>query len=393
MQNGQNRPRKSEGREKSLPLGGRNTGLLFTEQSDLKIDRNSNRQKMSYLHRTRSVLGVLPRGRGFAVLKSLDMSTFVSRAIQQTSDPCIVHGQSEAIQVLNAIVSEIARTDIPVLLMGESGTGKDVYVQLIHRLSAQSHLPLRKLCCTTLEPGQLLAQLKGFLREQSEGGEDDQGTVFIDGIDELDMACQKVLLSLLQDGVSSGTSRKRLRLISAASRKLDTEIESGRFRRELYFRMSGICLRLPPLRERKEDIPALMEYFLAKHASELRQETPTLGKAEMDLLTSHNWPGNIRELDNLARKVVALGDPKLAISDFRAASPPVATERKEARSFSLKTVARAASRQAERELILKALEQTHWNRKRAAQELQISYKSLLYKIKQTGVEGTKPDDP
>ncbi len=131
----------------------------------------------------------------------------------------------------------------------------------------------------------------------------------------------------------------------------------------------------------------MLEHFLAKHAAELGCVVPVVSDQEMELLGTHNWPGNIRELENLARKIAVFGDTGKAIDEFREMPKIEPTLPEEPRSFSLKVAARAASRQAERDLISKALERTHWNRKRAARELQISYKSLLYKIKQTGLEG------
>ena len=145
-------------------------------------------------------------------------------------------------------------------------------------------------------------------------------------------------------------------------------------------------LRLPPLRERKEDIPSLMEYFLQKHATELKKDTPELAADDWRLLDSYNWPGNIRELENVAKKIVAVGEATRALGDLCTTREFLPATCESARGSSLKVASRAAARRAERELILKALEQTHWNRKRAARELQISYKSLLYKIKQIGVD-------
>src|SRR3981189_2629780 len=197
-------------------------------------------------------------------------------------------------------------------------------------------------------------------------------------------------LWLLPDGEpSGGNGEKGSRFISSTSRNLEKEVEAGRFRRELYFRINGVILRLPPLRERKEDMPALLEYFLAKHSNELKKDAPELSSDARELMASYDWPGNIRELGNLAKKIVAVGDPMLALGDLRAtyAGAPVTSEGPHVSS--LKVAARAASRRTERELILKALEPTHWNRKRAARELQISYKSLLYKIKQIGVQGSE----
>lgn len=316
------------------------------------------------------------------------MNTSLSRAADQVASTAFVYGHSPAIQSVNATVTEIAPTEIPILLMGESGTGKEVYGRLIHRLSKRSFTPLKKLNCRAMEPGELLAQLKSDLKSSARGPERESQTLFLDGIDELDPACQKIVLSILPDGDSDHSDHSSARLIASTSRDLEKEAESGRFRRELYFRINGVCLRLPPLRDRTGDVPLLMEHFLRKYAAQLGREVPVLNDKEMEFLERHAWPGNIRELENLARKIVALGNATEAINHLRAV-PKVEIPRKEPQGFSLKVAARAASRQTERELISKALERTHWNRKRAAQELQISYKSLLYKIKQTGLEGKR----
>jgi DNA-binding NtrC family response regulator len=288
-------------------------------------------------------------------------------------------------QSLNATVEEVARTNIPVLLMGESGTGKEVYGRLIHRLSKNCQRPLRKLSCRALEPSEFLAQLKSDLGGNGNNRGDGPRTVFVDGIDELDAAYQKFLVSLLPDGGEK--SDQHVRLIASTCRNLEQEIESGRFRRELYFRINGVSLYLPPLRERREDTAELMEHFLAKHAAELGREVPVVNAQEMEFLGTYDWPGNIRELENLARKIAVLGDSRKAIDELREKPKVEAGFPGEPRSSSLKVAARAASRQAERDLISQALERTRWNRKRAARDLQISYKSLLYKIKQTGLDG------
>ena len=178
-----------------------------------------------------------------------------------------------------------------------------------------------------------------------------------------------------------------MRLVASSSRNLEREIEAGRFRAELYFRINGVCLYLPPLRDRREDIPELLEHFLAKHAGELRRAIPLVNEMELEHIRVYHWPGNVRELENLARKIVVFGDCRKAIEELREVPRLGPAPFEESPASSLKVAARAASRRAERDLISKALERTHWNRKRAAQELQISYKSLLYKIKQTGLEG------
>ena len=314
------------------------------------------------------------------------MSTFLSDAAPSSMANPFVRGQSASVQNVNFMVEEIARTDIPVLLMGESGTGKEVYGRMIHRLSRQAHTPLKKISCGAVLPGEFLALLKTGQQEHDSEAAPRGRTLFLDGIDELDLESQKILLSILPDGEIAENGSSRTRVIASTSRNLEKEIESGRFRKELYFRINGVCLRLPPLRDRKEDIQVFVAHFLAKHAAELERDAPALSDVQMEFLATHDWPGNVRELENLARRIVLLGDPGRAIEELEQRPRPGQTPSDEPRSFSLKAAARTASRNAERDLIAKALERTHWNRKRAAHELQISYKSLLYKIKQTGLE-------
>lgn len=314
------------------------------------------------------------------------MSTFLSDTAPPTTASPFVRGQSAVVQSLNSMVEEIARTSIPVLIMGESGTGKEVYGRMIHRLSKRAHLPLKKISCRAVQPGDFLALLRSELQEVDGGATAGGRTLFLDGIDELDLESQKILLSILPDGEIGENGSSRARVIASTSRNLEKEIETGRFRKELYFRINGVCLRLPPLRDRKEDIQPFVAHFLAKHAAELEREAPQLSDAEVQFLATHNWPGNVRELENVTRRIVLLGDSRRAIEELELTPRLEQIPQDEARSSSLKAAARTASRKAERDLIAKALERTHWNRKRAAQELQISYKSLLYKIKQTGLE-------
>jgi two-component system response regulator AtoC len=292
-----------------------------------------------------------------------------------------VCGESPAIASVNGMIAEIAQTDIPVLIVGESGTGKEVYAKLVHRLSrAEGTLP-RKINCKVPDSGRIVAELQEVFQKVK--NPEAAGSVLLDGIDELDLATQRVFLSLLSEveWQTDGGGRKQ-RLISTATRSMEAEVESGRFRRELYFRLNGVCLRLPPLRERKEDIAKLSDFFIAAHSRALGKRMPQLDNSAVESLQKYHWPGNIRELENLARKIVAIGSPEQAISELRTARVQLPMSLDKFTPGSLKIAAKAASRERERELILEALQRTKWNRKRAARELQISYKSLLYKIKQ-----------
>jgi two-component system, NtrC family, response regulator AtoC len=248
-------------------------------------------------------------------------------------------------------------------------------------LSPQGHSPLRKINCSAFEPGDLLTHANEAMRITSSG--ETLQSVYLDNIQELDLAAQRVLLSQLPDAESAGwRDEPSTRFICSTTRNLESEVAAGRFRRELYFRLNGVCLHLPPLRERTEDIPVLAEYFLNKHAMVMKKKAPALSNKAMQALTAYPWPGNIRELENLLRKIVVLGDVQIALNELRSSSIVTSNPAIIAQGASLKVASRAASKQAERELIMQALERTRWNRKRAARELQISYKSLLYKIKQ-----------
>jgi len=182
----------------------------------------------------------------------------------------------------------------------------------------------------------------------------------------------------------SGDSSSGVRIIASTRRDLELEMRQGRFREDLYYRICGVCLRLLPLRQRKEDIPALTEYFLVKYAALLGHRKPEISAPTLRRLMDYPWPGNIRELEYAIQKIVAVGDERAALADLDKSNcdPPAS----DLEPISLKQAARAASRQAEKELILKVLSRTRWNRKRAAKELQISYKALLYKMKQGGLD-------
>lgn len=310
-----------------------------------------------------------------------------------------VHSSSPAMRALERTVADIASTDIPVLLVGESGTGKEVVALEIHRLSRRWNEPFVKCGCAGMT-GDSLAALLRCGENVPEENTGTNGSLFLDGINHLEFNAQARLLHLLPD--SSGSPPQgccSVRIITSTTRNLEEEMKAGQFREELYYRINGVHLRLPPLRERKEDIPALLEFFLNKYASLFERPAPKISESTMTLLLQHSWPGNIRELENFTRKIVALGDEGTATHDLSAefasktveALPAAAGFKENGQihpaSRPLKEAAREASRQAERALILSQLERTHWNRKRAARELQISYKALLYKLKQLGLDG------
>ncbi len=287
-------------------------------------------------------------------------------------------------QTLESVIGEVASTDIPVLLVGESGTGKEMFARRLHELSRNGEAPLVKIACASSSAATLSSDLGFVASGHGATAERMAGTVFFDEISELDAACQRILLYALSDGTlapRNGLSASA-RVISTTSRNLDEEMRAGRFRSELYYRINGVCLRLPPLRDRKDDIPLLAEYFLTKHAAQYGRPRPTIGARTMHAFLDHAWPGNIRELENAIKKIVAMGDETFVMKEISPVRPELRrAEPPEPRAHSLKAAAKAASLEAERRMILETLERTRWNRKRAAQELQISYKSLLQKLK------------
>jgi two-component system, NtrC family, response regulator AtoC len=312
----------------------------------------------------------------------------ISEAVRQhdAGGNGFVGGTSPAMLTLEAVASEIAHTNIPVLLVGECGTGKQMFAYRIHQLSDRSG-PLMKVSCAGLRAESFASEI-GLDGNRESDYQRGAGTAFFDEISELDAACQRNLLYALPDGETKPQHGiLRARLISTTSRSLDEEMKAGRFRRELYYRINGVCLHLPALRERKEDIPQLSDYFLAKHCNELGRVHSRLSARTLETFMDYSWPGNIRELENVVKKIVALNDEGLALSDLmRTLNATTVSGIADGQTPSLKVASKAASREAERELILKALGRTRWNRKRAAQELQISYKSLLYKLKQIGMK-------
>lgn len=299
-----------------------------------------------------------------------------------------IHGIGPAMRVLNDMVREIAQTDIPVLIVGECGVGKDAVARLIHRLSPRNEGPFHKFNCASSEVELLPRQTRTMIGSPSLGGL--HGTVYLDNVQELDSVAQRAVLAYLSEGEDSDQGPAQdVRVVSSASSNLESEMELSRFRRELYLRLNGTCLQIPPLRERMEDISLLAEHFLGKHSAALKKSAPPWTENTRKALFDYHWPGNLRELENFTRRAVLFGDFQIALNELHSIGQ--ARPAQSAPVSSLKTAARAASKKAERELILQALERTHWNRKRAARDLQISYKSLLYKIKQIGVAERKQE--
>ncbi len=285
---------------------------------------------------------------------------------------------SPSMRAVEAVIRELGHSSVPVLLIGERGTGKQTIAQRIHQNSGRPLEQFRVLSCRRLD-------VEALRLEASRSGV----TLYLDEICDLSPECQKELLELLSNLGANGSgplesrAGMSMRMMSGSSRDLEPDVRSGSFQEDLYYRLSGVCLRIPPLRQRKEDIPQLMGFFLGRYAEAFRRPAPVLSAPTEQLFREHSWPGNLRELEATAHAIVAVGDESVAMGGLRSLLLR-ADNRQSGEKVSLKEASRAASREAEKELILKALTRTRWNRRRAAQDLQISYKALLYKLKQIG---------
>ncbi|HJY88159.1 MAG TPA: sigma-54 dependent transcriptional regulator [Candidatus Acidoferrales bacterium] len=317
----------------------------------------------------------------------------------------VIFGHSESMAMVRQKVEKVAGTNVPVLIQGESGTGKEVFAKLIHRLSRWADGPFVQVNCAAI-PGTLLeSELFGYQRGAFTGAHTNKpgrvelahgGTLFLDEIAELDSSLQAKLLQLLQDGQFCRIGDRKdhqleARVICATNRNLEQEITSGSFRPDLFYRINVISIQLPQLRDRREDIPLMLDYFLTRFNERFQRNTPPFSKSVMQLLQQRDWPGNIRELENCVARYVLLGSVEAFRNELTDPEPPTPTiEVAEDGSVPLKRIAKQAIRAVERNLILRVLQATNWNRRKAAQILRISYRALLYKIRQTGLPPKRP---
>jgi two-component system response regulator AtoC len=306
--------------------------------------------------------------------------TALARREEETGIPRqFVESVSSSMRPVEAVISELSQSDVPVLLLAETGAGKHATARRIHEMSRRSAQPFRHFHCSTLRPEDLAVPSNGA---QLAGA----GTIFLEEVADLNAASQACFRGALLEAATREDTGSSARFICGSARDLEVEVKAGRLREDLYYRISGVCLRLPPLRQRKEDIPLLVAHFLRRYAEQFRRPAPELSAEILRLFQDYSWPGNLRELESAARVLVALGDERLAMGGLRALLHRPSNSGNGG-GVSLKAASKAASHQAEKELILKVLTRTRWNRRRAAAELQISYKALLYKLKQIGYEG------
>ena len=312
----------------------------------------------------------------------------------------ILFGQSEAMKDVRLRAAKICDTNIPVLLHGDGGTGKEVLARWIHRHSPSHTGQFVKVNCAAI-PGTLLeSELFGYEKGAFTGARESKpgrvelahnGTLFLDEIAELDLGLQSKLLQFLQDGHYSriGDESERAveaRLICATNKDLEHGIDAGRFRADLYYRINVVRIRMPRLRERREDITILAGYFKKQYEKQFAKESAALEPQMLNYLRNLDWPGNLRELSNSIARYVLIGPEAAIIPESpkrRTAAAQASPD--EANAGPLKRIAREAIRDMERNLILEALRANQWNRRRAAVALKISYRALIYKIRNQGL--------
>lgn len=313
---------------------------------------------------------------------------------------------SSALQDVRNQVCQVAGIDVPVLLLGESGTGKEVIARLIHKESPRTSRTFMKVNCAALPMELLESELFGYEAGAFTGAQRAKpgkfeichnGTLFLDEIAEMPIPPQAKLLHVLQDGEFSrlgGTSsiKADVRIIAATNIDIQQAIQGLRFRADLYYRLNAFTIRMPPLRERREDIPILLDHFMENWSTRYGRPRLPISQRMLALCASYAWPGNVRELENLIKRYLILGDEAEALARLGSQSIGVELPRESSRLATrefcgdLKSLVRGLKQEAEREVILRALEQANGSRKETARILNISLRALHYKIRQYHIE-------
>jgi len=321
-------------------------------------------------------------------------------------------GDNRKMIAVREMIEQVADTDITVLIRGESGTGKEVVARTVFQLSGRRDRPFVKVNCAALPSELLESELFGFEKGAFTGAQKrklgkfefaNHGTIFLDEISEMHPSLQAKLLQVLQDGEFSrlgGESDVKVdtRIIAATNRNLEQAVADGSFREDLFYRLNVVTVQLPPLRERRDAIPLLVDFFLQKYNEQYKKQQPPPSAETLDRMVDYHWPGNVRELENMVKRMVVLGAESVVAGELEGREPPspaeassgfdldaLGSEFVNGDGIDLKAVSKRAAQIAEKRVIEKVLHQTRWNRKEAAERLQISYKALLYKMKEAGL--------
>ena len=304
-------------------------------------------------------------------------------------------------QAIRSVIESIADTDTTVLIRGESGVGKDLVARAVHQASTRREGPFVKVNCAAIPQGLLESELFGHEKGAFTGAHRrkpgqfeyaNRGTIYLDEIAELPLGLQAKLLHVLQDFRFSrvgghGMIDVDIRVIAATNRDLELAMTQGEFREDLYYRLNVVEIRIPPLRERKDEIPRLAAWFLAKFNEQYGRQKQ-LSPETLTRLMEYSWSGNVRELENVIRRLVVLADGEQAIESLVARGRSGATVLAPSRALvteGLRDIARRGAREAERKALAEVLERVQWNRAEAARILKVSYKTLLNKICECGL--------
>jgi two-component system, NtrC family, response regulator AtoC len=329
--------------------------------------------------------------------------------VEELADDVFFIAASPAMRKIRSQAALVANVDIPVLLLGESGTGKEVLGRLIHKLSPRAHRTFLKVNCAAVPADLLESELFGYEPGAFTGATHakpgkfelcNKGTILLDEIGEMPPLLQAKLLHVLQDQQFSRLGSRSVikvdvRILAATNINIAEALATKRLREDLYYRLNAFTLLLPPLRDRKEEIPILLKHSMTRMAERYARSPLPLTPALLEACHNHNWPGNLRELNNFLKRYLILGDENLAVAEIQPKNDGTGGARGDSSTRSgesaggLKSLARGAKDEAEAQAITQALEQTNWNRKQAAANLQISYKALLYKIRQYGIAEAK----
>src|SRR6266481_5068709 len=325
--------------------------------------------------------------------------------IEELCDDVFFVAASPAMKKIRAQAALVANVDIPVLMLGESGTGKEVLARLVHKLSPRAHRTFLKVNCAAV-PGDLLeSELFGYEAGAFTGATHpkpgkfelcNRGTILLDEIGEMPPQLQAKLLHVLQDQQFSRLGSRTVikvdvRILAATNIDIPEALANKRLREDLYYRLNAFTLTIPPLRERREEIPILLKHFMSRLSEQYARPPLPLSPTMMAACLEYSWPGNLRELSNFIKRYLILGDETLAIAelnpknDVNGGPNADGTGRSADSGGGLKSLSRNAKDEAEAEAIARALDETNWNRKQAAVLLKISYKALLYKIRQYGI--------
>jgi two-component system response regulator PilR (NtrC family) len=319
-------------------------------------------------------------------------------------------GNNPVIRGIEAIIRRVAPTDSTVLIQGENGTGKELLARAVHHLSLRKHGPFTPLNCAGLTDSLLESELFGHVRGAFTGAVADRmgyfetaagGTLFMDEIAEMPISTQVKVLRVLEDRVvvpvgSSMGRRVDVRIIAATNRDLEAEVQEGRFREDLFYRLNVIPIRPPPLRERKDDIPAMAGFFLATYGRKVGKPARRFSAAAMETLLTHDWPGNVRELQNtIERAVTMCASDEVGPDDLHLRWP---TARRDAGHAVLGDIPEGGLdieqelARVEREYMRLALERSEGNQTRAAELLGMSFRQFRYKAKKYDLRGSRADD-